>query len=104
MSCITTPFLVPKDLQTPSYPDVEGWFCFQTKKKQSKNQPSRAALAHQRIRPMVQIICLFLQRQDQTLLSVYSSLPVTKVLPMLRICLPELGLHHLVAQVKLLFS
>lgn len=49
---------------------------------------------------MVQIINLFLQRQDQASPNPFSSPPV---LTTLRICLSELGLHYLAAQVQFLF-
>jgi len=100
MAVITTASLLPKDLWTHSCPKVSRLFLLSNKKSKAKNHPPRSVLVHKIIQPMVQIIYLFLQRQDHTPSSACSSL---SVLPVLRSCLPELWLHHSAAQVKLPF-
>lgn len=83
---------VPKtrDLHTPAliFHDCS---CFRTK-KQSKNQPLRAAFAHKKIHTVVQIIDLFLQRPDQAPPNSLSSPPILTTLELpVRIRAPLFG-------------
>lgn len=98
-SFTNTHSLVPKDLHTPAL-TFQGCSCFQKKKKAKAKMSLSGQALHTRQFSVVQIINLFLQRQDQAFTNSLSSPPI---LTTLRIFLSELVLHYLAAQVKFLF-